>query len=84
MNITVSDSHASADETFVADSPWWLKAKSTPVDIHPLTRPLSDEHNYISAGLVAKAWQGALDIQYLWVGESRSAQGMARDLMQMA
>ncbi|CCP05814.1 hypothetical protein [Erwinia amylovora] len=84
MNITVSDSHASADETFVVGSLWWHNAKSTPVDIHPLARPLSDEHNHIAAGLVAKTWQGAQEIQYLWVGESRSGQGMARDLMQMA
>lgn len=84
MKIIVSDNPAAADEAFVINSLWQHNAKTTPVDIHPLSLIQRDEYNDIIAGLVAKTWWGALEIQYLWVSAALRGQGVGRDLIQKA
>lgn len=81
MKITVTDTPADADETFVINSLWQSNAKTTPVDIHPLFLTLRDENNQIMAGLVARTWWGGLEVQYLWVSDDCRGQGVGRDLM---
>ncbi|WP_455817339.1 GNAT family N-acetyltransferase [Pseudomonas cerasi] len=81
MKITVTDTPADADETFVINSLWQHNAKTTPVDIHPLFLTLRDENNQIFAGLVARTWWGALEVQYLWVSDDCRGKGVGRDLM---
>lgn len=84
MKIVVSDNPTPADEAFVIDNLWQHNAKITPVDIHPLFLTLRDEDNRIMAGLVAKTWWGALEIQYLWVSDAIRGQGKGRDLLTKA
>jgi len=81
MKITVTDTPADADETFVINSLWQHNAKTTPVDIHPLFLTLRDENNQIFAGLVARTWWGGLEVQYLWVSDDCRGKGVGRDLM---
>lgn len=84
MKITITDRPSSADEDFVVSRLWAHNAKTTPVDIQPLFLTLRDEQDQILAGLVARTWWGALEIQYLWVSEACRGKGTGRELIQSA
>ena len=84
MKITLTDNPISADEDFVIDNLWAYNARTTPVDIHPLVLTLRDDRGQILAGLVARTWWGALEIQYLWVSDACRGKGTGRELIQSA
>lgn len=84
MKITLTDNPISAEEDFVVNSLWAHNAKTTPVDIQPLFLTARDDQNQILAGLVARTWWGALEIQYLWVSDACRGKGTGRELIQSA
>ncbi|MCV9878579.1 GNAT family N-acetyltransferase [Brenneria izbisi] len=84
MYLNITDTPDKDEENFVIQSLWKHNEQYDAVDIHPLFLNIKNAAGHIVAGLVARTWWSALEIQYLWVSEAHRKTGLGGQLMKQA